>query len=177
MPSHRASTVRWAILRNVFLSLAKTCSMEIEVRTVGGQEALRRPGGFDGFSNAGAFMGTEIIHHHDFARRQGRHQNLLDIGEELCAVNGTVEDTRSGDAIVAQRRQKGRRLPVAERGVSDKSLASFTSPIARCHVGRGPGLIDEYKPLRIKTFLLIAPSETCGPDIRSFLFGGVQSFF
>ncbi len=44
-------------------------------------------------------------------------------------------------------------------------------------VRRGPGLIDEYKPLRIKTFLLIAPSETCGPDIRSFLFGGVQSFF
>jgi len=88
----------------------------IEVRTVGGQQALRRPAGFDGFSNAGEFMATEIIHHHDFARRQGRHQNLLDIGEELCAVDRAIEDTRSGDAIVAQRRQKGRRLPVAEGG-------------------------------------------------------------
>src|ERR1700730_706680 len=26
---------------------------------------------FDGFPNAGAFMGTEIVHQHDFAGRQG----------------------------------------------------------------------------------------------------------
>jgi hypothetical protein len=43
--------------------------------------------------------------------RQSRHEHLLDIGEELRAVDGTVEDTGSGQAIVPQRGQKSCRLP------------------------------------------------------------------
>jgi hypothetical protein len=108
MPSHGASTVRWAILRNVFLHEAgfgfqqariggqsrrrvgENLFYRVQARTVGGQQARRRPGGFDGFSNAGAFTGTKTIHHHDFARRQGRHQNLRNVGQEPCAIDGTV---------------------------------------------------------------------------------------
>ena len=67
----------------------------IEVRAVGWQEANCYPRGFDGFPNAGTFMGTEIVHQHDFTGRQGRDEYLLDIGKEPRAIDGTVEDTRS----------------------------------------------------------------------------------
>src|ERR1700731_3784575 len=44
-------------------------------------------------------------------------------------------------------------VPDAERRVGDEPLASFTSPVAGRHVGRGPGLVDKNKPLRVKAFL------------------------
>ena len=122
-------------------------------------------------------MGTQIVHQHDFAGRQGRYKYLLDISKEPRAIDGTVEDTRSGDAVIAQRGQKSRRLPVTERRVGDQPLASFTSPVAWCHVGRGPGLVDKNKPLRVKAFLHLAPGGAGGLDIRAFLLGGMQGFF
>src|SRR6202035_2524932 len=148
----------------------------IEVRAVGWQEAHGRTRGFDGFPNAGAFMGTEIVLQHDFAGRQGRYEHLLDIGKEPRAIDGTVEDTRSSHAVIAQRGQKSRRLPVTERRVGDEPLASFTSPVAGRHVGRGPGLVDKNKPLRVKAFLHLAPGGAGVLDIRAFLLGGMQSW-
>src|SRR3984893_11247937 len=100
----------------------------------------------------------------------------LDIGKEPRAIDGTVEDTRSSHAVIAQRGQKSRRLPVTERRVGDEPLASFTSPVARRHVGRGPGLVDKNKPLRVKAFLHLAPGGAGVLDIRAFLLGGMQSF-
>src|SRR6202023_208479 len=106
-----------------------------------------------------------------------RYEHLLDIGKEPRAIDGTVEDTRSSHAVIAQRGQKSRRLPVTERRVGDEPLASFTSPVAGRHVGRGPGLVDKNKPLRVKAFLHLAPGGAGVLDIRAFLLGGMQSFF
>jgi hypothetical protein len=145
MPSHRASTVRRAILRNVFLSLAKTRSIGSRSGAVGWQKALRRAGSFDGFANSCDFMGAEIVHHHDLAGRQGRNENLFDISKELCAVDGTIKDTRSSDAVVTQGGHERRRFPVTEGCMGEQPFASLTSPVARGHVGRSPGLIDEHE--------------------------------
>src|SRR6202035_167974 len=76
--------------------------------------------------------------------------------------------------VIAQRGQKSRRLPVTERRVGDEPLASFTSPVAGRHVGRGPGLVDKNKPLRVKAFLHLAPGGAGVLDIRAFLLGGMQ---
>jgi hypothetical protein len=46
-------------------------------------------------------VGAQIVHDDDVAGGQGRRQNLLDIGEELFAVDGAVEDTGRGDAVAA----------------------------------------------------------------------------
>lgn len=122
-------------------------------------------------------MGGEVVHHHDFAGQESRREHLLDIGKEFCAIDGTIEDTRSAYAIMAQRGHKGRCLPVAKRRMSDQPLASFASPVARRHVGRGPGLVDKNKPFRIKAFLYLAPGGAGGLDGRALLLGGVQGFF
>jgi hypothetical protein len=45
------------------------------------------------------------------------------------------------------------KLSITESRVGDQPLASFTSPVVGRHVGRGPGLVDKNRPLRVKAFL------------------------
>lgn len=122
-------------------------------------------------------MRAEIVHGDDIARRQGRRENLLDIGEELFAIDGSVEDAGRGDAVTAQAGQERRRFPVTEGRVSDQSLALFTSAIAGRHVGRSPSLVDEDESPGIEGLLHLAPSGARGRDIRPLPLGRVQGFF
>ena len=175
--SQRASTVRRAILRNAFLSLAKSCFDWIEVGAIGGQEPLAGSRSFYGFLNSGDLVGAQIVHDDDVAGRQGRRQDLLDIGEELFAIDGAVEDTGRGDAVAAQSGQESRGLPMSEGRVSDQPLAFFASAIAGRHIGRSPGLVDKDEPSRIEAWLHFAPIGASGLDISPALLGGAKSFF
>jgi hypothetical protein len=66
--------------------MAKTLFDRIEVRAVGRQKALRRPGDFDCFTNAGDIMGTEIIRDDDVANVGARACTT-----EVCfAVDGAI---------------------------------------------------------------------------------------
>lgn len=59
-----------------------------------------------------ALVAAEIIHDHDVAGLEGRHEELPDVGEKAAAVDGAIEDARCGDAIVPQGGQEGHRRPV-----------------------------------------------------------------
>jgi hypothetical protein len=61
--------------------------------------------------------------------------------------------------------------------VRNQALAFLAAAIARRHVGRGPGLVDEHQPPGIELLLLLPPSGAGGDDVRPLLFGGAQSFF
>lgn len=148
----------------------------IEVGAVGGQEPLAGSRCFDGLSNSGDLVGAQIVHDDDVAGRQGRRQNLLDIGEELFAVDGAVEDTGRCDAVAAQSGQESRGLPMSEGRVSDQPLAFFASAIAGRHVGRSPGLVDN-QPSRIEAWLRFAPIGASGLDISPALLGGAKRLF
>jgi hypothetical protein len=76
------------------------------------------------------FMGTEIVHQHDFAGRHGRYEHLINIRKEPRAIDGTVEDIRSGDAVIAPRGQKSRRLPVTERRMDDQLRFVPVAPVS-----------------------------------------------
>jgi len=78
---------------------------------------------------------------------------------------------------MAQGADEGRRLPVAEGRVRDQALAFLAAAIARRHVGRGPGLVDEHQPPRIEPLLLLPPGGAGRDDVRPVLFGGAQGFF
>jgi hypothetical protein len=80
-----------------------------------------------------------------FARLQRRHQDLLDIGHEQFPVDCTIDDEWGGQAIAAQRADKGCRLPVSMRNGSDQALAAFCPAMASRHVGLHPGFIKENK--------------------------------
>jgi hypothetical protein len=56
---------------------------------------------------------AEIVEDDDVARLQRRREELIDIGAETLAVDGSVKQTGRVEAVVAQGGEKGRgfRLP------------------------------------------------------------------
>ena len=72
--------VRSALARSSALSLAKAFSIDgVAVRR---EEHEPRAGRLDCVPNAGGLVRRQVVHHDDISWRQGRHQNLLDIGQE-----------------------------------------------------------------------------------------------
>ncbi len=122
-------------------------------------------------------MGAEVVHHHHVARGQGRHQELLDIGKEALAVDRPVDHARRGDAIVAQGRQEGQRLPLAARYLGHQPATARRPAMAPRHVGLGPSLVDEDQPFGINPTLILPPLRPPPGNVGAVLFGGVQGFF
>ncbi len=58
-------------------------------------------------------MGRQIVHDDDIAGAERRGEALFDPGLEDGAVHGLVDDHGRVDAILAQRGDEGRRLPMS----------------------------------------------------------------
>ena len=72
-------------------------------------------------ARAGAIVSRKMVHHDDVAGRQCRHENLLDIGQEGCAVEhhggchaGEPEAGREGGGLPVSMRD-GRPAALARR--------------------------------------------------------------
>lgn len=101
---------------------------------------------------------------------------MFEIGEEDFVIHRGVDHERSGHAVLAQAGVKGRHLPVAIRNLGDESLATRAATAQPCHVGRGPGLVDEDEFARIKPRLFLSPVRTRQTDVFAVLLGGAQAF-
>src|SRR5439155_15962023 len=102
-------------------------------------------------------MAAEIVHDDNVAGAEGRYQELFDIGAETGAVDRPVDDARRGDAVVAQRWQKGQRAPTAVRHLGDQPRAAAAAAIAAGYVGLGLGLVDAHEAPRVKPSLVLLP--------------------
>jgi hypothetical protein len=149
----------------------------IEIWGIGRKAPQRCACRLDRLAHTGNLVGWKIVHHDDLAGRQRRPQALFEIGEEDFAVHWGVDHERSGHTIVAQAGDKGRHLPVAVRNLGDEPLATRAATAQPCHVGRGPGLVDEDELARIKPRLFLSPVRTRQTDVFAVLLGGVQAFF
>ena len=147
----------------------------VEIRGVRRQEAQGGPHPLKGRPHGRTLVAAQIVHNDDIAGGEGRQQTLFDIGQEAGAVERAIEDTRSGNPVVAQRRHQGQRVPVAVGAGGAQPLAPGTAAMAAGHVGLGPGLIQEHEPARIKLALLALPPAP--GDVRPLLLGGHQAFF
>jgi hypothetical protein len=85
------SAGRAAALRNKCLSLAKTCSIGVQVRRVFRQEEELGPGCADELAHRFGFVTTEIVHDHDVAGAKRGDEDLVDLGPEALTVDWTVE--------------------------------------------------------------------------------------
>jgi hypothetical protein len=159
------------------LILAKAGSMGSRSGAVGRRESSFGAYAFDGLADAGDLVRVEIVHDNHISGFEGGDEDLLDIGANLFAVDRAVEDAGRGEAVMAQRGDKGRGLPGAERSMRDQALAFLTAAVTRRHVGRGPGLVNEHQPARIKALLVFTPGGARVGDVRPLLFGGAQSLF
>ena len=102
---------------------------------------------------------------------------LFDIGVEALAVDRSVEQAGRFDAVVAQRGEEGRGLPLALRNLVDEAL-SLRGPAAQTgHVGLRPGLVDEDQPSGVDEPLIGSPSFAVATDVRAILLARDEGLF
>src|SRR5215218_447025 len=78
----------------------------VEIGRIAGQEEQLGAGGADQMADSLALMTAEIVHDHDVAAAQGRHEELLYVSAKAGAVDRAVDDAGRRDPVTAQRRQK-----------------------------------------------------------------------
>lgn len=159
------------------LDLGEGLFDRIEVRRVWRQIPKPCAGCFDQAAQGSRFVAAEIVHDHDVARLELRHEKLLNIGTEALAVDWTVEQTRCGEAIAAQGAEENQRPPVAMWREAAHPLA-FWSPSAQWgHVGLDPGFVDEDQASRVEVGLQRTPALASTRDVGASPLEGEQCFF
>lgn len=69
-------------------------------------------GGFYGLSDAICLVGRQVVHEDDVAGREGRHENLLEIGPESHSIHRPVKDHRRDPAGEPERPGERRSFPM-----------------------------------------------------------------
>jgi hypothetical protein len=64
-------------------------------------------------------MDPQVVHDDDIPRLQGRHQDLLDVGQEQLSIDRTIDDKWGGQAVATQCADEGCRFPMPMRYSSD----------------------------------------------------------
>jgi hypothetical protein len=108
----------------------------------------------------------------DHCRSQPEQQ--LDIGEKAFAIHRPVQDEGRRQAVEAQARGEGRRLPMAMRHARPAALAARTAAPAARHLGVHPSLIDEDKPFGLQLQLVLEPGSALSQDIGALLLVGIR---
>jgi hypothetical protein len=63
------------------------------------------------------------------------------------------------------------------RNLGYQPLAALAAPVATCHVGLSPGLVDEHQARRVNLALVALPLRPPPGHVRSILLAGVLAFF
>lgn len=157
--------------------LGKRLFNRIEVGTIRRQKpkrGARRP-------NRGEHLGLavhrEVIQDDHIAAVQGRHEDLLDVGEKTRVIDRPIEDSGRGEPLGPQRRHHGVGFPVAIGGVIVQAMAAQTPAIPPQEIGRHPTLVDEDPLAHVAQRQPRAPLPALSGDVRAPLFVGVYRFF
>jgi hypothetical protein len=119
----------------------------------------------NGTAHGLAFVAAEIVDDDDVAAPQGGHQHLLNIGQEACAIDRTVEHAGRIDAVHAQRGNESQGAPASVRGPADETLAPTAPATQRRHVCFDPGLVDEHQPAGINLPPISSPVGAATGDV------------
>jgi hypothetical protein len=92
MAPKRSGTVRAASSRRASLNFEN----RVQVGAVGRQVAGLGAGRLDQPAHLGRLVAGEVVHHHDVAGPQRRHQAVADVGLEAGGIGGPVEDQAGG---------------------------------------------------------------------------------
>ena len=149
----------------------------IEIRTVWRQKEELCPSLADGLAHGLTFVAAKIVEDDDIAWLQGGHQELLDIGTEATAIDGTIHDAGGGDFVGPQGGQKGQSLPMSMRHLGVQPLTARATPMRARHVRLGPGLVNKNQTPWIDFILMAPPAGALGGNLRPVLLGGQHGFF
>ena len=149
----------------------------IEVWAVGRQEQQARASGPDYVPDSGLLVAGQVVEDDDVAGRERGAELLFDPLGEAVAIDRLIEDEGCVDPVAAQGGDEGHRLPVAIGHFCVKPLTVGRPTPQRCHVGLGPGLIDEHETCRIRSPLILLPLLPSSGDLRPQLLCGKNAFF
>ena len=122
-------------------------------------------------------MDGEVVEPHHVARAERGHQDLLDVGEKRRIVDRPVEHRRGREAIEAQRRYDGVRLPMTAGRVIAKARAAQTAAVPAQQIRRDPAFIEKQILRHVAEWLPRLPLPSGRGDIRPTLLVGVYRFF
>jgi hypothetical protein len=149
----------------------------IEIGRVFRQKDEASPDIADRSSHGLSLVGAEIVEDHDVARLQRRREELFDIGVEALAIDGPVEQAGRFDAVVAERGEESRSLPLALRDLVDEALSPWRPAAQAGHVGFRPGFIDEHQALGVDEPLIGSPSSAVAAYVRAILLARDKGLF
>ena len=92
-------------------------------------------------------MAWQIVEDDDIAWLELGNEELLEKGAELLAVDRPVERARRDEAVLAQRAEDDRGLPMAPRNRRDQALAARASAVECQSARKRPPRIGEQKGL------------------------------
>jgi hypothetical protein len=118
-------------------------------------------------------VNADVVHDNDVAALESWSQHLLDVRQEACTIHWPIQQQRRRDAIMPQRRDEGRSLPVAKWHFADKALAARSATVPARHIGGRTGFVDEYEASGIEPHLHSLPRLARRGDVRTVLFGRV----
>jgi hypothetical protein len=149
----------------------------IEIRAVGRQEAEVGTDGFDRRAHRGLFVDGEVVEHHHVARAQRGHQDLIDVGEKHRRVDRSVEHRRGPEAVEAQGRDDGVRLPMTAGRVITEAGTAPTAAVPAQQIRRHAAFIQKHILRHVAERLPGLPLAPGRGDIRPALLVGVYRFF
>jgi len=125
-------------------------------------------------------MNIEIVPDNHVALLERGGELGVDVGVELVAVHGPIDNKGCSDGIATQAGDEGLGVPFAKRSIGLQTLASFASPTQRRHVGLNRSLIDEDQTARAllhRRLAMLAPFIAFPAHIDAFAFRCQQCFF
>ncbi len=102
-------------------------------------------------------MGRQVVHDDDVARRERRHENLLDIGPESHSVHRPVKDHRRGHAGEPERPGERRSFPMTVRNARSATLSARRATAKSGHLRGKTRLVYEDEAGWIEIKLCIEP--------------------
>lgn len=164
-------------LAQVRFEFGKGLFNRIEVGTIRRQVADAHPASGEQRGDTLNFVGGEVIEDERVTFAQLRTEHVLEINREDLGIDRTFDQKGSGDAFMAQSRDKGGTLPVTVRQSTGATLAHRAAPVTASQLGVQPCLIDKHQLTDIPGWLLSAPKPAGGFNVRSILLGGARRFF
>src|SRR5271165_7416629 len=124
-----------------------------------------------------SLVAGQIVEHDNVALGEGWDQDLLDIGAEHLAVDGSIDHPRRSDAIVAEGGDECHGLPMTMRDMRSQAFLSRTPAAQGLHIRLHPRFVDEDQTLTIDVGLSSLPPRSLSHDVRTRLLRGDQRFF
>ena len=112
----------------------------------------------------------------DVTLAQLRDQHLLDMGAETLAVDRPVDHPGGHDPVMSQGRDEGHCVPMPEGRAPDQPLAPRRPASQGCHVGLGPGFVNEHQPFQVDAALTRLPALPFAGNVRPLLLTGQRGF-